>query len=116
MGWGGVGGWVVGSGKNALRMGMGWGGVGGWVGGSWGQGKTHLGWGWGQVYSPNASMSLVHSHPPSQNIWTKFARHENRGTVSRVCVYVCMCVCVYVCMCVCVYVCMCVCVYVCMCE
>ena len=75
-------------------MGIGWGGG---VGGSWGRGKTHLGWGWGQVYSPNASMSLVHSHPPSQNIWTKFARHENRGTVPRVCVYVCMCVCVYVC-------------------
>ena len=76
----GTDGMVVGSGKNALRMGMGWGGG---VGGSWGRGKTHLGWGWGQVYSPNASMSLVHSHPPSQNIWTKFARHENRGTVPR---------------------------------
>ena len=31
VGWGGVGGWVVGSGKNALRQGMGWGGVGEWV-------------------------------------------------------------------------------------
>ncbi len=46
VGWGGVDGWVVGSGKNALRMGMGWGGG---VGGSWGRGKTHLGWGWGGV-------------------------------------------------------------------
>ena len=89
-GWGGGVGGSWGRGETALSMGMGWGGG---VGGSWGRGKTHLGWGWGQVYSPNASMSLVHSHPPSQNIWTKVARHENRGTVPRVCVYVCMCLC-----------------------
>ena len=65
---------VVGSGKNALRMGMGWGGVGGWVGGWVGGGGS----GGGTI------MSEVANRVGEQNwrsLWLPPVRRTLRGAL-----------------------------------